>query len=77
MTAKITRGNGRMITTGQNTLNTENMWTVEAQRVREEYIHPSANHTRANVHIKEYSGPENIMVDELGCVRRQDTVLFD
>ena len=77
MTAKITRGNGRMITTGQNTLNTENMWTVEAQRVREESIHPSANHTRANVHIEEYSGPENIMVDELGCVRRQDTVLFD
>ena len=38
-----------MITTGQNTLNTENMWTVEAQRVREEYIHPSAHHTRANV----------------------------
>ena len=66
-----------MITTGQNTLNTENMWTVEAQRVREEYIHPSANHTRAKVNIEEYSGPENIMVDELGCVRRQDTVLFD
>ena len=43
-----------MIMTGQNTLNTENMWTVEAQRVREEYIHPSTNHTRANVHIEEY-----------------------
>ena len=53
------------------------MWTVEAQRVGEESLHPSANHTRANVHIEEYSGPENIMVDELGCVRRQDTVLFD
>ena len=65
-----------MITTGQNTLNTENMWTVESQRVREESIHPSANHTRANVHIEEYSGPGN-MVAELGCVRKQDTVVFD
>ena len=76
MTAKITRGNGRMITTGQNTLNTEYMWTVESQRVREESIHPSANHTRDNVHIEEYSGPGN-MVAELGCVHKQDTVVFD
>ena len=51
MTAKITRGNGRMITTGQNTLNTENISTVEAQRVGEESLHPSTNHTRANVHV--------------------------
>ena len=57
-----------MIMTGQNTWNTENRWTVsvcEAHRVREEYIHPSAHHTQANVDIKEEnSGPKNIMVDE-------------
>ena len=58
------------------------MSNCEAHRAREEYIHPSAHHTQANVDIKEEnSGPKNIMVDELDCdhlnKNRQDTVLFD
>ena len=41
------------------------MSVCEAHRVKEEYIHPSAHHTQANVDIKEEnSGPKNIMVDE-------------
>ena len=58
------------------------MSVCEAHRVREEYIHSSAHHTRANVDIEEEnSGPKNVMVDELDCDRldknRQDTALFN
>ena len=56
----------------------------EAHRGRDEYIHPSAHHTLANVDTEEENiGSENRMVDELDCAikttclnkNKQDTVL--